>query len=528
LQPAAPKAKMVMQELPQPSTEGVSVPPPAAATMEALRGLGYSLAAAIADIIDNSIAAGASNAWLTFHWAGRDSFIAIVDDGQGMNSTELLAALTLGSRDPRSSRASSDLGRYGLGLKTASFSQGRLLTVASRRAAEGAAVFRWDLDYVSQVNDWRLLPGPRVGSGDRIAAIETLASGTVVLLENLDRVVPPVGAADRRSQDDFLAQIDHVERHLAMTFHRYLDGTSPPLRIFINGRDERHRVHPWDPFLTRHPATIATPNEKIQSSGGQIEIQGFVLPHRDRLSNEVFEAAAGPEGWTAQQGFYVYRSRRLILAGSWLGLGETRAWTKEEPYKLARLRVDLPNTADAEWKIDVRKSSAEPPDFLKGRLRDLAQHVRQQARKVLAFRGSPNQAPAGGVDRAWTVIESGRDGQIRYRINREHPVVRQALERGGDLSEAIEGMLRIIETTVPIQRLWLDTVDPREVEVPPMDGSEAAAVKPIMRLVFGQLVHGEGLSPEEAKRRLLRTEPFQRFPQLIEEIHATTPSAGAS
>ena len=251
------------------------------------------------------------------------------------------------------------------------------------------------------------------------------------------------------------------------------------------------------------------------------------MPHRDRLSDKEFESAAGPEGWTAQQGFYVYRGRRLMEPGSWLGLGETRAWTKEEPYKLARLRIDLPNTADAEWKIDVRKSTAAPPDFLKARLRDLALYVRAQARKVLAFRGSPNQAQGGDVTRAWAVIDTGRDGQIRYRINREHPAVRQVLEYGGDVATAVEGMLRVIETTVPIQRLWLDTVDPREVEAS-MDGHDSAAVEPVMRLVFGQLVHGDGLSPDEARHRLLRTEPFQRFPELIANIAATIHQSGAS
>src|SRR5262249_8478801 len=109
------------------------------------------------------------------------------------------------------------------------------------------------------------------------------------LLENLDRVVGWSSPADRRAQDEFLANIDRVEQHLAMVFHRYVDGAPPALRIFVNGRDERHRVRPWDPFLTRHPATIATPIERIQSSGGLVE----VLPHRDRLSDKEFESAAG-------------------------------------------------------------------------------------------------------------------------------------------------------------------------------------------------------------------------------------------
>jgi len=523
----AGKQKTAMPDLSETPDESVTLPPPAAATMEALRGLGYTLAAAVADIIDNSISAGAQNVWLTFHWVGRDSFISIVDDGHGMSAPELLVALTLGSRDPRNPRARDDLGRFGLGLKTASFSQCRVLTIATHREGAGTATFRWDLDYVAQVNDWKVLSGARDGSSERISSINDLAAGTVVLLENLDRVVPPVAASDRRAQDEFLAQVDRVERHLAMVFHRYIEGAPPALRIFINGRDERHRVRAWDPFLTRHPATIGTPIERIQSSAGVIEIQGFVLPHRDRLSSDAFEAAAGPEGWTAQQGFYVYRGRRLILAGSWLGLGETRGWTKEEPYKLARLRVDLPNSADTEWKIDVRKSTAEPPDFLKARLRDLAQHVRQQARRVFAFRGSPSQTLPGDMDRAWVVIEPGREGHVRYCVNREHPAIRHVLERGGDLSESIEGMLRIIEATVPVQRIWLDAVDRGDIEVQVTGSDESDAIAPVMRLVFGHLVAGEGLSLVEAKRRLLRTEPFQKFPQLVEEIAATTYQAGA-
>src|SRR5262249_36068193 len=160
--------------------------------------------------------------WVTFHWAGRDSFLVIADDGLGMSDQELLGALTVGSRDPRAVREVSDLGRFGLGLKTASFSQARRLTVASRDGGGEDAIYRWDLDYVGEVNDWRLLRGTREGSRERICVIEELASGTAVLLENLDRVVGQGPASDRRSHGQFLANVDRVEQHLAMVFHRYI------------------------------------------------------------------------------------------------------------------------------------------------------------------------------------------------------------------------------------------------------------------------------------------------------------------
>jgi len=503
----------------------VRAPPPAAATLEALRGLGYTLSAAIADLTDNSLSAGAGNVWLVFHWAGRDSFISLLDDGQGMASGEVVTALTLGSRNPRAPRADSDLGRFGLGLKTASFSQGRRLTVASRRSNGAVAAFRWDLDHVARVDDWRLLRGAAEGSGARLSSLDGLASGTIVLLENLDRVVPPVERSNRRAQDDFLALVDRVEEHLGMVFHRYLEGPQPQLRIFINGGDDRHRVRPWDPFLARHPATIATPVERIQSAAGLIEVQGFVLPHRDRLGETAFEDAAGLEGWTAQQGFYVYRGRRLLLPGSWLGLGGGRAWTKEEPFKLARLRLDIPNSADAEWKIDVRKSTAEPPDFLKARLRDLAEYVRNQARRVFAFRGSGDARAPGEVDRAWVIAEGGRGDLVRYRINRKHPAVSHILN--GARAPDVEAMLRIIEDTVPVQRIWLDAVERGDVAAPVADGAEAA-IEPVMRLMFAQFVGRDGMSPADAKQRLLRTEPFQKFPHLVEMMAAGSGVPGAA
>ena len=150
--------------------------------------------------------------------------------------------------------------------------------------------------------------------------------------------------------------------------------------------------------------------------------------------------------------------------------------------------------------------------------------VRQnQADRRLEF--TTEVGPA--IERAWVVIEPGRDGHIRYRVNREHPAVRQVLERGDDIATAVEGMLQIVEATVPVQRIWLDTVDRGDVDVPRADADESTAVEPILRLVFNHMVHGDGLSPAEARRKLLRTEPFQKFPQLVENVVAAIQPAGA-
>ena len=132
-------------------------------------------------------------------------------------------------------------------------------------------------------------------------------------------------------------------------------------------------------------------------------MQCHVLPHKDQLTAQQEQSAAGPDGWTAQQGFYVYRNARLLVAGSWLGLGQGRSWTKEEAHRLARIRLDLPNSVDRDWKIDIRKSIARPPAAIRARLGRLAEDTRRRARDVFAHRGQmsapipPPKSPRPGA-----------------------------------------------------------------------------------------------------------------------------------
>jgi len=329
------------------------VPPRANVLIEALRGLGYSTATALADIVDNSIAAGASNVDISFTWNGPQSTVTILDNGSGMTGNALQDAMRLGNRSPLDERAPGDLGRFGLGLKTASFSQCRRLTVASRKDGTTNCL-RWDLDILMSAEDdgWYLFEGPAKGSEEQILPLQAEESGTLVLWENVDRIVTP-----GFQQQDLLDLIDVVARHISMVFHRYLDGPQSKLKISINGV----ALNPWDPFLITNSATWSSPIAHLRAEGGTVEVRCHVLPHKDRLDARTYEAAAGPNGFTAQQGFYVYRNERLLVAGSWLGLGQGRSWTKEEAHRLARIRLDIPNTADAAWKIDIRKSIARPP-----------------------------------------------------------------------------------------------------------------------------------------------------------------------
>ena len=317
-----------------------NAPPKASAMLEALRGLGYSTADALADIVDNSISAGASEVCIDFRWEGGEgAFVSVLDDGRGMDDPELEAAMRLGEKSPLDERSADDLGRFGMGLKTASFSQCRSLTVVSKREGAAATCLRWDLDEIAARDDgaWALIEGAAEGSQERLAPLDGHPSGTLVLWEKMDRII-----SEGCNANHFLELIDRVETRLSMIFHRLLEGRMPVLRLRINGK----AVEPWDPFLTGHPAKPwNSPVERKWTPAGMVEVECHVLPHKDMLTTTVCDQAAGPDGWNSQQGFYVYRNGRLLLAGGWLGLGQGRAWNREEAQKLARIRLDIPNTA---------------------------------------------------------------------------------------------------------------------------------------------------------------------------------------
>ena len=488
-----------------------NAPPRSGAMVEALRGLGYSTPTALADIIDNSIAANANRVDIAFTWDGRNSKICLVDNGKGMDDQGLELAMRLGQKNPLDDRDVDDLGRFGLGLKTASFSQCRRLTVASKKDYF-ISCLRWDLDVLaSNLNgEWILLEGPANGSEHLLEALNSLNTGTIVILENLDRIVTP-----HFLKQDFLDLVDKVENHLRMVFHRFIDGIKPKLIIVINGQ----AIKAWDPFLTDNPATWSSPLETINFENGNVKTQCFVLPHKDRLDPATHDSAGGPHGWTAQQGFYVYRNKRLLVAGGWLGLGRGRSWTKEEPHRLARIRLDIPNTADGLWEIDVRKSKARPPVAIRDRLTRIAIDTRERARRVFAHRGQAIRTTGGAqVDEVWRVDHF--NGGIRYRIDKNHPAVKSLFDDfAGTPKEAdFMTMLRIIEETIPVQRIWLDTAEAKETPRTGFAGDLPSEITAIAMIMFKNMVKRKGFSTELAKAQLLKTEPFNKYPELVNSL----------
>jgi hypothetical protein len=241
------------------------------------------------------------------------------------------------------------------------------------------------------------------------------------------------------------------------------------------------------------------------------------MPHKDRLTKAEYDTAAGVNGWNAQQGFYVYRNDRLLVAGSWLGLGSPRLWTKDEIHRLARISLDFQNVADSEWKIDIRKSIAKPPLALRARLMSLGEDTRRRARSVFANKGNVQRRPSEEpIFEAWQSVVVG--GTTKYRVNRDHPAVRAVLDSPLAIDSGVDTMLALLESTIPVQRIWLDTVEERTAPQQISD-AEAQIIRTMLESLYRSLLKRD-YSPEDARQRLLRTEPFHSHPQLVAELSA--------
>jgi Histidine kinase-, DNA gyrase B-, and HSP90-like ATPase len=478
--------------------------PRASAMVESLRAFGYNMQTAIADLIDNSISAGAKNVWLSFCWDGANSHVSIRDDGHGMTEAQLIDAMRPGSQSPLGEREPDDLGRFGLGLKTASFSQCRRLTVASRSENQEVATRRWDLDYINQVDEWRLLRSPAEGSAEKLNNLESMIHGTIVLWECLDRVVGEAKTNDQKAQADFLETVKVVQNHLAMVFHRFLEKRDC-LKIWI----ERHPVKPWNPFLPDAQATQLLPVEHLSFKGEIVMVQPYVLPHHSKIDQDSYNKAAGVNGWNAQQGFYVYRNERLLVAGNWLNLG----YYNDEHCKLARIQVDLPNSMDSDWNIDIKKSRARPPVSLKTDLRRIAGLTRHRATEIYRHRGKAI-ARQSSENYSYLWEQKIKHGKIFYSLNRRHPMVEAILLETETLAPKINALLSMIEETVPVPLIALDNSENPYAQSQPFEGADTGDLLEIMTQVFDTLLEN-GWDFKEARSCLSNMEPFLNQEDLI-------------
>jgi len=490
----------------------VDLAPSPGALIASLRDVGYTMETALADIVDNSITAGAKNINLRFAWASGNPWFAVIDDGRGMTADELTEAMRFGCINPLEERHKDDLGRFGLGMKTASFSQCRHLTVLSKREGRSSCC-EWDLDSISAAQDRRWLL--HVLSEDDIDSRKPLralvnqylakrADGTIVLWQTIDRIDSEISATKQESYLNSL--ISDARQHLELVFHRFLSSEAGKSKINMSLND--NDLVALDPFNSKNGTTVELPKETITcNKGKKIIVQPYILPHHNKISKEEYQKYAGTEGYLHNQGFYVYRNRRLIIKGTWF-----RLIKKAELTKLVRVQVDIPNSLDQLWKIDVKKSSASPPESIKQELRRIIGKIECSGKRVYQQKG---QRLASAVKTpAWNRRASGE--KVFYEINRTHPLLKN-LEGSlsGEQQEQLAGLVRMFEASFPSDLFFSDYAGaPEKLHRPSFEVENLARLLDDFIDFWGMK---DGAS-EEQVTELLQVDPFSSHKDLTRKL----------
>lgn len=466
--------------------------------IESMRSLGYSFKTAIADLIDNSIGALAKRIDLIM-LPNDNPYLIILDNGHGMTNNELELALKFGSKNPLEKRREEDLGRYGLGMKSASLSQCRKLTVVSKKNNK-LSCYSWDLDYINEKKNWVLIEYDEneINKLPNIEKLKKIEHGTYILLQNFDRV----SASTQNLASTLNSYMSETIDHLALIFHRFIE---KGLRIYVNN----NLIEGRDPFLRKNNSTQILKEIEVKADDYPIRIRPFILPHVNKLTNEDIKKVGGREDLKNNQGFYVYRNNRLIIYGTWF-----RLYRKEELSKLARIMVDIPKELDYMWSIDVKKSSANLPDVIKNKLYSCIDLSIYGSKRVHEYRGRKN--PTNEINYIWDRFENSRDNKIDYRINRNLPQLK-LLESQLESNQLtlLNNILRIIEENIPNNQIYLDTANNVfNQENNDLELSELISQINDMLNMAGRL----NIDKKELLQNILKTEPYVNYKELADKF----------
>lgn len=465
------------------------IPPYAPTLMESTRAIGYSIEAAIADIIDNSIVAGSLRIDIDFFPIGK-SYISILDDGCGMSESELISAMQYGSRSPLECRDENDLGRYGLGMKTASLSQCRVLTVISKKNGSVCAC-QWNLNHVRKAETWSLivLETSEMHDYPGFDKLKANKNGTLVVWQELDKFA--VGEND--IAEAFTRKMNIIREHLSLVFHRYLSGEPGLKKIDIRMNDLS--IVPQNPFLIRK-STQLMDEEVIMIRGQLVVVKPYILPHISKLTQKELKALGGKEGLRRQQGFYIYRNKRLLVWGTWF-----RLMHQGDLSKLARVQVDIPNSLDDLWTLDIKKSTASPPEEVKQNLAIVIAKISEGSKRTWTYRGK--KETSDDIVHVWNRM-TARDGGVYYEINPDHPMVNALVADHPELRQRIDNLLVQISLSLPLNSLYIDLTNDEKIA----NDSDASA-DDILKLAKAIVQSGSSYEERNSMIEALKlSEPF--------------------
>lgn len=483
-------------------------PPIASYLMGSMRYMGYSFEDSVADVIDNSISAMAKNIRVLFTMNPDKLYVGILDDGYGMSDKELYHAMCYGSQSSEVERDARDLGRFGLGMKSASLSQCKTMTVVSRKNGKYSA-YRWDYDEVSKKSNcgkWYVLKlEPQ--EMQKLPCFEELSlqeTGTLVLWENFDVISKASGGYVYESLTKYR---NNLLSKLALIYHRFI--SEEGLRFFVNYAE----IKALDPFLIgRSDNPWGTLKQPLTDSYGKehfVEITPYKLPYVSDMTEDEKKLIGGDDKMNKMQGYYIYRGKRLIKYGTWFGT------PRHEVSKYGRVKVDIPNNMDDIWKIDVMKRDAVIPRELSRLLEKTIGSLIEKSTKQTKFRGQPVTSKSEDFVYVWDRIES-RNGFYSYKINRNNCFIKAVIDRIPDYCRTdVEMLLRQIEQNIPIHQMHLDH-DINRIEADnDFDGSDLYE-QAIMTVDF---LHKTGLDYNSAIKMTIKCSQFKNELNLLTKLN---------
>ncbi len=483
--------------------------PTADVLMTSMRAMGYTFESALADVIDNSVSAHCTEVRVRFPIDPEDCYVVICDNGEGMSDDELFDAMKYGSQYKKTHRAVDDLGRFGIGLKSASLSQCRVLTIASKKDGVISA-YRWDLDHVEKNEDWSILELDQQEIADLrfIEYLEEHESGTVVYWEDFDSMYKSTGNV----YSELSKYQEICSNHLSLIFHRYLNKPQPNgVDIYIN----HHKLKGLDPFLEKHKKTnvrreIVIPVKDSEGVDQKVVVQPYILPFQKDLSEEDKKNSGGIEEYRTKQGFYIYRNERLIIWGTWFGR------RRGELTKHARIRVDIPNTLDDIWCIDIKKQTATIPNVIKNQLSKAVDEAMDIAIKAQTYRGRIENIN-DSVDYIWDRHKEPHEELYTYRIKRDSRIFDLLKDSVDDETwSRIDMVLEEIENAVPYQQIYIDKSQNKVYD--DVDKERLAEIEGKGRILLNLAMKVGNQTYEEALDRLFESEPFVKYPELKEKL----------
>ena len=400
------------------------------------------------------------------------------------------------SVNPDQDRSADDLGRFGWGMKSASFSQCKQLVVVTKKGGSYSAA-SWNLE---DIDGWSMSSYSGIEARELLHEPIPAKCGTELIWQNCDRL----SEGGSLTENQFNEIVAHARRRLSLVFHRFIGGKSGARKtlILLNGTP----LDVLDPFHSNHPATQTFPAEAFSMADGtKITMKAYTLPHYSKLEPAEYEILGGEEGYVKNQGFYVYRNNRLIIYGTWFRLAK-----HGELSKLVRISVDIPNSLDSMWKVTIDKSDVQLPSRLRERMKTLVDRFRDRSSRV--FR---NKGGRIGNKRTTSVWERyARNQQIEYRLNRSHPLLKA-------LSDVLEPesrirlghVLKLIEQEIPIDAVFSDaSANPQKLNQVSTDPDK---FREFLRATIPILL-ADGESSQKVVEQLRLTDPYASQWQVVE------------